>query len=172
MFNLNLPQTSVRSFPFLHIPVQPTSSRLLTSIIYIRTTVLCLWGIKCALMADRWAACLKEKEGEGERYGEVQGGGEWKSIIYTACLAIHPELQVISSLPTPPPLPPGTPPVLSAENDYRVENVDDVGLQLDKTPDGNWQTTHAEIKPTHPPCWFPSHFSVDHHSHGNTPSEK
>lgn len=41
----------------------------------------CLSGVKCEMMAERWAPCLKERE--VERGGRCRGGGGWKSIIYT-----------------------------------------------------------------------------------------
>lgn len=96
----------------------------------------CLSGVKCEMMAERWAACLKERE--VERGGRCRGGGVKIHYIYThtqtACLAIQPELQVISSLPPPPPLL-RTPPVLSAEEKTKPNKRDCVGLQLDEPPD-------------------------------------
>lgn len=52
----------------------------------------CLSEVKCEMMAERWAACLKERE--VERGGRCRGGGVKIHYIYThrlpACLAGYP----------------------------------------------------------------------------------
>lgn len=97
-------------------------------------------------------ACLKGKGGEGGRGREVQREVKIHYIYrLPAWLAIHPELQVISSLPLPsfllllPPL--GTPPVYPQKSKMITnplpEKIDGVGLQLDETPDRH-EHVHAD----------------------------
>lgn len=83
---------------------------------------------------------MPEGKGSRKRREVPRWGGENPLYIHThthrlpACLAIQPELQVISSLPPPPPLL-RTPPVLSAEEKTKPNKRDCVGLQLDEPPD-------------------------------------
>lgn len=143
------------------------SSQRWTPIIYIQTPVLCLRGVKCALMAERWAACLKGQEGEGGQEGKGGTGvgvGGWKSILYTDCLPGWLSIRNCKSfplyltlLPPPPPPPLSTSPVLTAESKKWLQNL------RETAPAHNWtkhQTendkahTHAKIIATHPPSWL------------------
>lgn len=134
-------------------------------IIYVQTTVLLLWKVKWVLMAERWAACLKGKEDEGGWEGEEgRCWGKWKSIIYRlpAWLAIHLELQVISSLPRlllPPPL--STSPVLWAER-KKKKKAKSNSLEVYITPDWKkkWHTYTRRDNPNPSPMLDISYYSV------------
>lgn len=96
----------------------------------------------------REVSSMPEGKGSRKRREVPGGGGENPLYIHTQTawlagwLAIHLELQVISSLPPPPPLL-RTPPVLSAEEKTKPNKKpiskpnkrDCVGLQLDEPPD-------------------------------------
>lgn len=117
----------------------------LSPIIYKQTTALCLWGVKRTSTAERWAACLRGSEGEGEEEREVFG--RWREgvkihYIYTDCLPGWLFIRNCKSFPLhlallPSPSPPpssllSTPPVLSADSEM-ITTGQNTRLKMTKT---------------------------------------
>lgn len=159
--SLNLPQTNIWSQPSRFLTLGSLNGDRLSSIYRP-----CLWGVKCVLMAKRWAACLKVRNAKEEARGREVLGEVKIHYIYTDCrpgwLSIwncksFPLYLASSFLPLL---------LLSALHLFYQQNAKWLQTQKRKQKRQCQLTTgqntrlkmtkhiYGEIILTHPPCWI------------------